>query len=69
MEHMDGPYSLSALPYSQMTELLNRAEERVLVRPHEPPPPPPMHGAGDLKPIPPCVRYEVLPGTFGISMH
>ncbi|XP_028578991.1 actin-binding protein WASF1 isoform X1 [Podarcis muralis] len=55
VEHMDGPYSLSALPYSQMTELLSRAEERVLVRPHEPPPPPPMHGAGDVKPIPPCV--------------
>lgn len=53
---MDGPYSLSALPYSQMNELLNRAEERVLVRPHEPPPPPPMHGGGDVKPIPPCVR-------------
>lgn len=55
---MDGSYSLSALPYSQMSELLNRAEERVLVRPHEPPPPPPMHGAGDVKPVPPCVRYE-----------
>lgn len=53
---MDGSYSLSALPYSQMSELLNRAEERVLVRPHEPPPPPPMHGAGDVKPVPPCVR-------------
>lgn len=56
VEHMEGTYSLSALPYSQMSELLNRAEERVLVRPHEPPPPPPMHGAGDVKPVPPCVR-------------
>ncbi|XP_010153302.1 PREDICTED: wiskott-Aldrich syndrome protein family member 1 [Eurypyga helias] len=55
VDHMDGSYSLSALPYSQMSELLNRAEERVLVRPHEPPPPPPMHGAGDVKPVPPCV--------------
>ncbi|XP_065257721.1 actin-binding protein WASF1 [Emys orbicularis] len=55
VDHMDGSYSLSALPYSQMSELLSRAEERVLVRPHEPPPPPPMHGAGDVKPIPPCI--------------
>ncbi|NXU79040.1 WASF1 protein, partial [Oreotrochilus melanogaster] len=56
VDHMDGSYSLSALPYSQMSELLNRAEERVLVRPHEPPPPPPpMHGAADMKPVPPCV--------------
>ncbi|NWU55480.1 WASF1 protein, partial [Dromas ardeola] len=55
VDHMDGSYSLSALPYSQMSELLNRAEERVLVRPHEPPPPPPMHGAGEVKPVPPCV--------------
>ena len=54
---MDGSYSLSALPFSQMSELLTRAEERVLVRPHEPPPPPPMHGAGDAKPIPTCIRY------------
>ncbi|CAM4649743.1 unnamed protein product [Lepidochelys kempii] len=58
VDHMDGSYSLSALPYSQMTELLSRAEERVLVRPHEPPPPPPMHGAGDVKPIPPCIRLH-----------
>lgn len=60
VDHMDGSYSLSALPYSQMSELLNRAEERVLVRPHEPPPPPPMHGAGDMKPVPPSVRYGVV---------
>lgn len=58
MDHIDGSYSLSALPYSQMSELLNRAEERVLVRPHEPPPPPPpMHGAAEVKPVPACVRY------------
>ncbi|NWR49743.1 WASF1 protein, partial [Regulus satrapa] len=55
VDHIDGSYSLSALPYSQMSELLNRAEERVLVRPHEPPPPPPMHGAVEVKPVPPCV--------------
>lgn len=63
---MDGSYSLSALPYSQMSELLNRAEERVLVRPHEPPPPPPMHGAGEVKPVPPCVRYEVVKPRAGL---
>ncbi|KAI4567295.1 hypothetical protein MJG53_008873 [Ovis ammon polii x Ovis aries] len=55
VDHMDGSYSLSALPFSQMSELLTRAEERVLVRPHEPPPPPPMHGAGDAKSIPTCI--------------
>ncbi|KAF7483067.1 Hypothetical predicted protein [Marmota monax] len=55
VDHMDGSYSLSALPFSQMSELLTRAEERVLVRPHEPPPPPPMHGTGDAKPIPTCI--------------
>uniref|UniRef100_F7E3E8 Wiskott-Aldrich syndrome protein family member n=1 Tax=Monodelphis domestica TaxID=13616 RepID=F7E3E8_MONDO len=54
-DHMDASYSLSALPFSQMSELLNRAEERVLVRPHEPPPPPPMHAAGDGKPAPTCI--------------
>lgn len=61
VDHMDGSYSLSALPFSQMSELLTRAEERVLVRPHEPPPPPPMHGAGDAKPIPTCIRYAGQP--------
>ncbi|NXK62154.1 WASF1 protein, partial [Sylvietta virens] len=55
VDHIDGSYSLSALPYSQMSELLSRAEERVLVRPHEPPPPPPMHGAAEAKPVPACV--------------
>ncbi|XP_072499142.1 actin-binding protein WASF1 isoform X1 [Notamacropus eugenii] len=55
VDHMDASYSLSALPFSQMSELLNRAEERVLVRPHEPPPPPPMHAAGDGKPAPTCI--------------
>ncbi|OBS59639.1 hypothetical protein A6R68_09235, partial [Neotoma lepida] len=30
VDHMDGSYSLSALPFSQMSELLTRAEERVL---------------------------------------
>ncbi|NWI11533.1 WASF1 protein, partial [Crypturellus soui] len=60
IDHLDGSYSLAALPYSQMSELLNRAEERVLVRPHEPPPPPPMHGAGEGKPVPPCVQPQPL---------
>ncbi|KAJ8355683.1 hypothetical protein SKAU_G00184770 [Synaphobranchus kaupii] len=48
-EHMDGPFSLAALPYSQMNELLNRTGDRMYVRPHEPPPPPPMHSVGDIK--------------------
>ncbi|CAJ0962569.1 unnamed protein product [Ranitomeya imitator] len=51
-ETADGPFSLAALPYSQMNDLLNRVEDRVLVRPHEPPPPPPMHAAGDGKAMP-----------------
>ncbi|XP_069463853.1 actin-binding protein WASF1 [Ambystoma mexicanum] len=51
-DHIDGPFSLAALPYSQMTELLNRADDRILVRPHEPPPPPPVHGPGDGKSLP-----------------
>ncbi|MBN3274252.1 WASF1 protein, partial [Polyodon spathula] len=49
MDPIDGPFSLAALPYSQMNELLNRTGDRMCVRPHEPPPPPPMHGGGDLK--------------------
>ncbi|XP_037394055.1 wiskott-Aldrich syndrome protein family member 1 isoform X2 [Pygocentrus nattereri] len=49
MEHLDGPYSLAALPYSQMNELLNRTGDRMYGRPHEPPPPPPSHPA-DIKP-------------------
>ncbi|KAJ8270611.1 hypothetical protein GJAV_G00117120 [Gymnothorax javanicus] len=48
-EHMDGPFSLAALPFSQMNELLNRTGDRMYVRPHEPPPPPPMHSVGDIK--------------------
>ncbi|MEE6476006.1 hypothetical protein FKM82_010939 [Ascaphus truei] len=54
-DHIDGPFSLAALPYSQMNDLLNRGEDRVLVRPHEPPPPPPVHGAGDGKAMPPNI--------------
>lgn len=54
-DHIDGPFSLAALPYSQMSELLNRADDRILVRPHEPPPPPPVHGAGDGKALPPGI--------------
>ncbi|XP_036438189.1 wiskott-Aldrich syndrome protein family member 1 isoform X1 [Colossoma macropomum] len=49
MEHLDGPYSLAALPYSQMNELLNRTGDRMYGRPHEPPPPPPSHPS-DIKP-------------------
>ncbi|XP_039603856.1 wiskott-Aldrich syndrome protein family member 1 isoform X2 [Polypterus senegalus] len=49
MEHIDGPFSLAALPYSQMNELLNRTADRMYIRPHEPPPPPPIHGTGDFK--------------------
>ncbi|KAG7460863.1 hypothetical protein MATL_G00203460 [Megalops atlanticus] len=49
MDHVDGPFSLAALPYSQMNELLNRSGDRMYVRPHEPPPPPPMHSVGDIK--------------------
>ncbi|XP_043922660.1 wiskott-Aldrich syndrome protein family member 1 [Protopterus annectens] len=53
VDHIDGPFSLAALPYSQMNELLSRSGDRIYVsRPQEPPPPPPMHGAGDGKPIP-----------------
>ncbi|XP_029903533.1 wiskott-Aldrich syndrome protein family member 1 isoform X2 [Myripristis murdjan] len=51
MEHLDGPFSLAALPYSQMNELLNRTGDRMYSRPHDPPPPPPpMHPLGDIKP-------------------
>ncbi|XP_015211970.1 actin-binding protein WASF1 isoform X2 [Lepisosteus oculatus] len=49
LDHIDGPFSLAALPYSQMNELLNRTSDRMYVRPHEPPPPPPLHAVGDLK--------------------
>ncbi|KAI1897616.1 hypothetical protein AGOR_G00085100 [Albula goreensis] len=49
VDHMDGPFSLAALPYSQMNELLNRTGDRMYIRPHEPPPPPPMHSVGDIK--------------------
>ncbi|XP_072264860.1 actin-binding protein WASF1 [Pyxicephalus adspersus] len=62
-ENADGNFSLAALPYSQMNDLLNRVqgEERVLVRPHEPPPPPPMHAAGDGKAMP------VISATQGLT--
>ncbi|KAM9704543.1 actin-binding protein WASF1 isoform 1-T2 [Menidia menidia] len=51
MEQMDGPFSLAALPYSQMNELLNRTGDRMYSRPHDPPPPPPpMHPLGEIKP-------------------
>ncbi|XP_034555813.1 wiskott-Aldrich syndrome protein family member 1 [Notolabrus celidotus] len=51
MEHLDGPFSLAALPYSQMNELLNRTGDRMYSRPDGPPPPPPlMHQLGEIKP-------------------
>ncbi|XP_056283768.1 actin-binding protein WASF1 isoform X2 [Pseudoliparis swirei] len=51
LEHLDGPFSLAALPYTQMNELLNRTGDRMYSRPHDPPPPPPlMHPLGEIKP-------------------
>uniref|UniRef100_A0A8C5AGL4 Wiskott-Aldrich syndrome protein family member n=1 Tax=Gadus morhua TaxID=8049 RepID=A0A8C5AGL4_GADMO len=51
MDNMDGPFSLAALPYSQMNELLNQTGDRVYSRPHDPPPPPPaMHALGEILP-------------------
>ncbi|KAK2890150.1 actin-binding protein WASF1 isoform X1 [Channa argus] len=51
MEQLEGPFSLAALPYSQMNELLNRTGDRMYSRPHDPPPPPPaMHPLGEIKP-------------------
>ncbi|XP_013867022.1 wiskott-Aldrich syndrome protein family member 1 [Austrofundulus limnaeus] len=51
MEHLDGPFSLAVLPYSQMNELLNRTGDRMYSRPHDPPPPPPaVHPLGEIKP-------------------
>ncbi|KAK6295523.1 hypothetical protein J4Q44_G00347490 [Coregonus suidteri] len=50
LEGMDGPFSLAALPYSQMNKLLNRPGDRMYTRPHDPPPLPPMHTLGDIKP-------------------
>nr|XP_057912560.1 actin-binding protein WASF1 isoform X1 [Doryrhamphus excisus] len=51
MEHLDGPFSLAALPYSQMNELLSRSGDRMYSRPNDPPPPPPaMHSLGEIKP-------------------
>ncbi|ROL50560.1 Wiskott-Aldrich syndrome protein family member 1 [Anabarilius grahami] len=49
IDHLDGPFSLAALPYSQMNELLSRTGERTYGRPHDPPPPPPMYPP-DVKP-------------------
>ncbi|XP_007552871.1 wiskott-Aldrich syndrome protein family member 1 isoform X1 [Poecilia formosa] len=51
MEHLDGHFSLAALPYTQMNELLNRTGDRMYSRPHDPPPPPPPgHPLGEIKP-------------------
>lgn len=58
MEHLDGPFSLAALPYSQMNELLSRTGDRMYSRPNDPPPPPPlMHPLGEIKP-PSVIRWE-----------
>lgn len=60
MEHLDGPFSLAALPYSQMNELLSRSGDRMYSRPNDPPPPPPlMHPLGEIKP-PSVIRWEPL---------
>ncbi|XP_028996385.1 actin-binding protein WASF1 isoform X2 [Betta splendens] len=51
MEQLDGPFSLAALPYTQMNELLSRTGDRMYTRPHDsPPPPPPVHPLGEIKP-------------------
>ncbi|XP_028858343.1 wiskott-Aldrich syndrome protein family member 1-like [Denticeps clupeoides] len=47
VDNMDGAFSLAALPYSQMNELLNRGD-RMYGRPHEPPPPPPISSSSGL---------------------
>lgn len=60
MEHLDGPFSLAALPYSQMNELLSRSGDRMYSRPNDPPPPPPlMHPLGEIK-APSVIRCETL---------
>lgn len=55
IDHLDGPFSLAALPYSQMNELLSRTGERTYGRPHDPPPPPPTYPP-DVKPAS-VIRY------------
>lgn len=62
MEHLDGPFSLAALPYSQMNELLSRSGDRMF--PNDPPPPPPlMHPLGEIKP-PSVIRWKTLVCLF-----
>ncbi|KAK3522666.1 hypothetical protein QTP86_029134 [Hemibagrus guttatus] len=63
MDHLDGSFSLAALPYSQMSELLNRTGERMYGRPHEPPPPPPSH-LTDIKPASAIRQQEGFEGGF-----
>lgn len=60
IDHLDGPFSLAALPYTQMNELLNRTGDRTYGRPHEPPPPPPSYPP-DIKPA------SVLSSSSGFS--
>lgn len=63
MEHLDGPFSLAALPYTQMNELLSRSGDRMYSRPHDPPPPPPsMHPLGEIKP-PSVIRWDTPQNT------
>lgn len=60
MERLDGPFSLAALPYSQMNELLSRSGDRMYSRPNDPPPPPPlMHPLGEIK-APSVIRWDPL---------
>ncbi|XP_016406699.1 wiskott-Aldrich syndrome protein family member 1-like [Sinocyclocheilus rhinocerous] len=60
IDNLDGPFSLAALPYSQMNEFLNRTGERNYGRPHEPPPPPPTYPP-DTKPA------SVISSSSGFS--
>ncbi|XP_073712569.1 actin-binding protein WASF1 isoform X2 [Misgurnus anguillicaudatus] len=60
IDQLDGPFSLAALPYSQMNELLNRTGDRTYGRPHDPPPPPPTYPP-DFKPA------SVLSSSSGFS--
>ncbi|XP_062857233.1 actin-binding protein WASF1 isoform X2 [Trichomycterus rosablanca] len=61
MDHLDGPFSLAALPYSQMNELLSRSGERMYGRPHDAPPPPPPSHPADIKPA------SVISSSSGFS--
>lgn len=69
MEHLDGPFSLAALPYSQMNELLSRSGDRMYSRPNDPPPPPPpMHPLGEIKP-PSVIRWARETTQHNTTLH